>query len=208
MNQIKRIKEKLVKLKEVDSIFQLFGAGKHQYCLNSTKTEGELVTFERIHKIQLPVGYRAFLTQVGNGGAGPYYGLEPLENGQYEDLDSPNQAYLIDLGQPFPHTEPWNLDFGEPPEEGAPDEESYYEERDKIYYDSKWINGLLRIANFGCGVFMNLVVNGAEYGTIWVDDRGNEQGSYPDPYFETTERLNFLDWYELWLDRSLEELAT
>ncbi len=112
MNQIERIKEKLVRLKEVDSIYQIFGAGKHQCYLNPTKTEGELVTFERIHKIQLPASYRAFLAQVGNGGAGSYYGLEPLENSQYEDLDSHNQAYLIDLSQPFPHTEPWNLDFG------------------------------------------------------------------------------------------------
>jgi hypothetical protein len=55
---------------------------------------------------------------------------------------------------------------------------------------------------------MNLMVNGNEYGHIWFDDRCNDQGIYPDPYFEVKERLTFLDWYEIWLDRSVKEKNT
>lgn len=82
-----------------------------------------------------------------------------------------------------------------------------YEEIDKLkektFYDDNFINWLLRVSNFGCGIRLNLVVNGAEKGNIWVDDRTNNNGQFPDPYFETTERMDFLKWYETWLDISL-----
>ena len=71
------------------------------------------------------------------------------------------------------------------------------------YYHSKWANGLLRIANYGCGTFINLVTNGPEYGKIWVDDRQNEGGIYPDHLRKNSQRLTFLEWYELWLDQML-----
>lgn len=55
---------------------------------------------------------------------------------------------------------------------------------------------------------MNLVVNGKEYGNIWVDDRCNDGGIYPDRYFGNEERITFLAWYELWLDKSLSEVES
>lgn len=35
--------------------------------------------FEARYNVKLPPEYVFFITQVGNGGAGPYYGLYPLE---------------------------------------------------------------------------------------------------------------------------------
>jgi len=55
---------------------------------------------------------------------------------------------------------------------------------------------------------MNLVVNGTEYGNIWVDDRCNDAGIYPDQHFGNKGRITFLAWYEAWLDKSLNEIAT
>jgi hypothetical protein len=55
-------------------------------------------------------------------------------------------------------------------------------------------------------VSLNLIVKGLSYGEIWTDDRANSNGIYPDHYMGNTERLGFLDWYELWLDRSINEL--
>ena len=205
--RINRIKDKLQHLSELDSEHSIFGSETHKYELNPPKTEGELQTFEQKHQIRLPIEYRTFLKEVGNGGAGPYYGLEPLEHGRFTDLDSRNEDWLIDLSAPFPHTERWNMDFGPVPEEDTPEEQEYWRKRDEEYFDDKWIKGMLRVSNFGCGVSMNLIVNGTEFGNIWVDDRGNDQGIYPDPYFEVDHRLNFLDWYELWLDRSLKEVT-
>lgn len=76
-----RIKEKLQKLAQFDPQCTLFGAAKHKYSLNPKKTPLELESFEAQHNLTLPQEYRDFLIQLGNGGAGPYYGLFSLEEG-------------------------------------------------------------------------------------------------------------------------------
>ncbi len=206
--QLDRIINKLKMLRELDKSFHIFGSKIHKYKFNSCKSEEELRFFEKENNIILPLGYREFLKYIGNGGAGPYYGLEALENGRYVDLDYKKEENLIDLSKPFEFTESWNFDFTELEEMDSKTEE----DEEKIerylyenYYHNKFINGLLRISNFGCGVSINLVVNGKEKGKIWVDDRANDNGIYPDHYFENDEKLNFLDWYELWLDNSISE---
>lgn len=191
--QLNRIQEKLALLKRYDSSYQVFGAMKHRYQLNPVKTSEELTAFEETHKIKLPEGYRAFLTTIGNGGAGPYYGMEKLESGIFIDLDYPSDNDRIDLSTEFAFTEPWNLDFRSM-------SEAEYKAAQDDYYHPKWASGLLRIANYGCGISINMVVNGKEYGKIWMDDRCNDGGIYPEHYFGNTARLGFLDWYELWLD--------
>lgn len=203
--QIERIKTKFDKLKQLDKNFEVFGSEKHKYKFNQTKSEKELIDFEENNGIKLPIEYKEFLMQIGNGGAGPYYGLEPIENGLFADLDYKNENNLNDLSKPFPHSKHWNLDFGEVTDEN---EGAYFKQKDEEYYQNKWANGLLRVSNFGCGVSMNLVVNGKEYGNLWVDDRCNDQGIYPNPYIENRKRITFLDWYELWIDTELKKLLT
>ncbi|XZF15631.1 SMI1/KNR4 family protein [Chitinophagaceae bacterium MMS25-I14] len=200
--QINRIKDKLDKLRNADHDFEIFGSETHEYKLKPSKTEQELEKFETENQITLPEEYREFLLYVGNGGAGPYYGLEPLEDGRETDLDFKNGKDLIELSKPFPFTEHWNVEFEEMNDENY---EEIEQQKVEKYYDNKFVNGLLRISNFGCGVRMNVVVNGQEKGNIWVDDRVNENGLFPDPYFDATGKITFLDWYELWLDKSLIE---
>lgn len=199
--RIERIKEKLGKLKQEDAALQVFGASSHLYELNPVKEEKELLAFEKKYNIRLPEGYRDFLLHIGNGGAGPYYGLQKLEDGLYDDLDRKEEDCLIDPSVEFPHTEPWNMEF---PDNGTDEE---YSTRDEIYFSTKWTSGVLRICNFGCGIFINLVVKGQEYEYIWVDDRCSNNGIYPDHYFGNNEKIDFLSWYELWLDQSLKKAA-
>ena len=179
--QIMEIEEKLKKLKAKDKELTLFGSEEHKYAFNKPLSKEEINAFESKHHIHLPEGYRHFLLDIGNGGAGPYYGLEPLSEPQ------------SDLSKKFPHKSTWN---------------EYDEVNEEEYFSSKWIDGFLKISNFGCGVSLGLVVNGDEYGTIWVDDRANGNGIYPDPYFEQkeNERTTFLDWYEMWLEHCFLEL--
>lgn len=200
--QIKIIKQKLDELTLRDTKFQIFGAPVHRYRKRSRLSEHEVKSFEKRYSIQLPPDYREFILQISNGGAGPYYGLEPLENGLYQDLDHKESDNLTNPALEFPLTEAWNLEFMDL-EEG-----SYVETKEIEYFDNKWTNGLLRISNFGCGVSLNLVVNGKEYGNIWVDDRCNDGGIFPDPYFGNEGRISFLTWYELWLDKSLSQLLS
>lgn len=191
--QINRIKEKLATLKSLDTNLSSFGVQKHKYELNPTISESEIEDFEKTYQISLPLGYREFLKQVGNGGAGPYYGLESLEDSRYVDLDYKGDNF-VDISQPFMLSDYWN-----PIQEIDNQEE--YEAYQEEYMHDKWINGMIKLSNFGCGVFIHLVVNGNEYGNIWVDDRGNDAGIYPDYYLsKDDQRIDFLSWYEAWLD--------
>ena len=199
-NQLSRIQSKLNQLKANDPAHLLFGASKHRYSPGHTITEAEIQKFEARYAIALPPGYRLFLLELGNGGAGPYYGLETLQDSVYADLDYKRDGEFIDPSKEFPFAAAWNIDFSDK------DEAEYNRLQDE-YHDGKYSNGILRLSNFGCGVSINLVVNGKEYGNIWVDDRGNEGGIYPDVQFATSARIDFLTWYETWLDRSLLELA-
>jgi hypothetical protein len=137
-----------------------------------------------------PAHLLAKLTDVGNGGAGPYYGLFSLE--QYDE-------YLDDLpadflARPFPHSAAWNADEAELDARAVSPEYTYF--------GNAWVQGALRICHYGCGVFLLLAVNGAARGSIWADDRGSDQGIYPWGNF-----TSFTAWYEDWLDRSLEQLT-
>ncbi|BDI18434.1 hypothetical protein ANSO36C_42360 [Nostoc cf. commune SO-36] len=68
-----------------------------------------------------------------------------------------------------------------------------------------------------------LVVTGEQPGKIWIDDRTNDNGIYPtsltfcnafhdinpdDFYPDSDEEqpLSFYDWYEDWLNRSLDQI--
>lgn len=186
LTAIGRIQQKLLALRDLDAECKLFGSDFHGYVMNPPISENKIKQFEALYKIILPSGYREFIKKIGNGGAGPYYGLERLEHTVFADLDYRDENDLLDPSEPFPLTQAWNQVMTKDEEE---------------YFDNKWVTGLLRICNFGCGVSLNLVVNGEEYGNIWVDDRCSDGGIYPDPYFGRQERTTFLQWYELWLDR-------
>jgi len=100
-----------------------------------------LAAFESANRIRLPNDYRRFLAIVGNGGAGPFYGLAPLNaDGQ-------------DLSRPFPFTTATDA-FAD-------------EELERLLNFRVGYPGILEICDHGCAVFSCLVVNGPAYGTIW-----------------------------------------
>ena len=53
---------------------QVFGAGKHQYRLGPVLALEEIRRVETQRQMKFPEEYVFYLTQVGDGGAGPYYG--------------------------------------------------------------------------------------------------------------------------------------
>lgn len=193
--QLTRVKEKLVELKKLDRAFSIFGASVHRYRLNDHLSDSEIGSFEDAHKIELPTDYRNFTRFLGNGGAGPFSGLGTLENGIFGDMDSPNANYKLDLSKPFQYVSAWNI---EAQAESGDDDIAADD-----YYDHSHANSLLRLCNFGCGVFINLVVKGPKYGHIWTDDRVNYQGLYPSIELKNEGKVSFIAWYELWLDESI-----
>ena len=206
--QLETIKSKIEQLKTLDRSFTLFGSHNHKYKLNPKLSEKQVREFELVHNVTLPNGYVDFLTNIGNGGVGPFYGLEPLENTLYTDLDYKRTDSLLNPSEPFPHTQSWNLEFQPTVEEDVDDEEYYSQltEFEEKYYDNQQMDGAIAICNCGCAISLNLIVNGQEYGNVWTDDRASNKGIYPSQELGNKDKIAFLDWYELWLDNSLNEI--
>lgn len=60
---------------------RVFGADVHGFRLNPPLPEVDVMAFENTHNVSLPHDFSQFLTKVGNGGAGPFYGVFPLGKG-------------------------------------------------------------------------------------------------------------------------------
>ena len=69
----------LEKAQIADADLKQFGAKNHKYQWNPPAALADVEAFEREIGVTLPEGYRDFLLQVGDGGAGPFYGLFSLK---------------------------------------------------------------------------------------------------------------------------------
>ena len=164
---------------------QPFGAELHAFRRKRRLTEPQVTAFERRYSVKLPPEYRAFITGVANGGAGPAYGMYSLA----EAVTSMRGRVPDDfLRTPFPHTDAYNPFLDEEDEEDEEDEAGPSD----LYQAA----GTLVLCHEGCGILHLLVVKGPSRGQMWVDDRCNDQGLYP-------LEVKFLDWYERWLDSTL-----
>lgn len=199
--QLERMPAKLMNLRNLDPDLELFGVENHEYEMAPVWKQEDIAQFEQKWQIELPGEYKAWLLHMGTGGVGPYYGLENPDDGVYAVLGYDDELNAI--SDPFQFTEAWNWNY-----EWFDDskEEEEWEALEHEYFDPKWSAGMLRISDYGCGISINLIVKGASYGEIWVDDRANQTGIHPYQYLGNTNRLRFLDWYELWLDRSIHEM--
>jgi hypothetical protein len=149
------------RLRLLDQRRVVFGSGKHDYSFAPVLGAEQVLAFEQRHSIVLPAEYRAFITQVGNGGAGPFYGVLPMS------LESPQI------------TQPWT-----------------YDTRHEVVADEEFDTdppGAITIAEYGCGIFVLLIVNGHRAGEIWWDAR-YETGFDPIEQTDGT-RLRFDNWW-------------
>ncbi|MFE2151704.1 SMI1/KNR4 family protein [Streptomyces lavendulae] len=158
-----------------------FGARTHRYALAAPLAPAAVGGFEDLHGIRLPPQYRAFVTAVGDGPAGPGHGLLPLVtprpeavagedwavDGEWEDDRRPGRA-----AAPFPLTAPRPGPLGRG--------------------DGELAAGTLTLAEEGCGLYLRLVLNGPYAGQVWrLDpDWGGFVPAAPD----------FRAWYTDWLE--------
>ena len=186
----------------------IFGEDSHRYELHRALSEEEVSAFEAEHGVRLPDDYRQFLTRVGNGGAGPYYGLFRL--GEMDDgLDyGPWGDFVGHLSLPFPHTNAWNDLTGKPDDQMVPDSDEYdylIETFDQKYYDPRQVDGAIPICHLGCALRQWLIICGPEAGNVWCDDRADYGGLRP---LQSPERIrtSFFEWYREWLDEVLSKV--
>ncbi|MEV5576782.1 SMI1/KNR4 family protein [Spirillospora sp. NPDC052269] len=168
-----QVRTGLAEMRRADPDLKTFGAGAHEYTLNPPLSRAALASFESRHGIRLPGEYRDFLLRVGNGGAGPYYGLFPLDHYPTQDvLPSENPDFLRTA---FPHDRPWDPPYDTPG-----------------YEDDDHITGSLPIVHEGCGYIIRLVITGPERGNLWLDGRCSDMGIHP-------LGDSFRPWYNTWL---------
>lgn len=75
---IEELRSLLEKARTADAELKQFGAKNHKYQWNHPASLKEIEKFEQETGISFPDGYRNFLLQAGNSGAGPFYGLFSL----------------------------------------------------------------------------------------------------------------------------------
>lgn len=74
-----QFKDVVNKLGDVDRDFKVFGSCVHKYKFNEVLSEEEINMFEQKATFKLPLILKEFYKNVGNGGAGPSYGIYGLD---------------------------------------------------------------------------------------------------------------------------------
>jgi hypothetical protein len=197
--RLDRIAEKLRRLRDLDRQFSVFGSDSHQYRLGPPLSERALAQCEERLGLQLPTAYRLFVTRIGEEGAGPYYGLFPLDGSDPEDITEPDQ-----LRKPFRWAQAFNpYDWEDPcrQEDVWCDEEEYVDE-ETVPQIILSVPGALYICHYGCAIRFFLIVKGQCLGEVWRDSQADDAGVMPE-CGPDGRHLGFLDWYEKWLDEGI-----
>lgn len=174
--------ELISRAKEMDKKCEQFGANKHKYNLNPVISLAKVRDFEQRHRIRLPQGYVDFLTQVGNGGAGPDYGIYSLEEVELENFyDHSNVCchYTLAKDQPNYYTLPYTIDGKDTMLNSQFTKEKWnkwYNRLEELSdngnddgYDAMQVeayNGLLQIVCSGCEYCIMLICSGDWFGEV------------------------------------------
>jgi len=157
-----------------------YGVEWHRFKLDAPSPEALVAEFEERHEVALPPAYRLFVTELGDGGAGPGTGLPRLDT----SCDAPCRAGH--LARPSPYL---------PGPRYPNDWEERYEEAPGP--DRVFLPGTLTVASHGCSLVTQLVVTGPARGRLFNVDAGASPGPY------VVEDADFLAWYERWLDEAI-----
>lgn len=187
----------LEKAHQIDRNCELFGASKHKYRLNPPISETTVRKVEERYGFQLPEDYVHFITKIGNGGAGPDYGIMSFEDSLLtKDKSNFQEAYRSGLKKPclLRQVRPEEI------EDYAFSKEAYEKNPDKFFVcvqehgesdDDCFDNVFFTLGTHGCQYDFGLVVSGERKGQVF--DTDNEQ-SY---IFAAS---SFDEFYRQWLE--------
>jgi len=223
---ITTLEKKMKILQKLDKKFTLFGSENHKYKLNPPLSENELSDYEKQYNLVIPKEYREFIACLGDGGFGPFYGLLPLRNNDkmlLKEESSDDEGLSCEF--PFPKHTPFlinddaeltllNKDLLKYYEAGLAEEEdttySLLSAREEYLYKTA-TTGVSFLCHEGCGMYNVLIMKGESAGTVWhLDFSGGGEwlGIAPLVTHDTKQSLSFYDWYNIWLDRAIEEITT
>ncbi|MDQ3800087.1 MAG: SMI1/KNR4 family protein [Acidobacteriota bacterium] len=129
--------EKLERLKNLDKQFQVFGAEEHQYILNSPLPDEVIDEIAEEIEIPLPLELKRFYAEVGNGIAGPDYGLIDIYG-----------LRGIRANAPYVDVEALKRKLG------------------RKYLDEGNLSGLVSVVAQGCGHEICLITSGEKVGKV------------------------------------------
>lgn len=204
----KYVLDKLEGKRKLDPDCIGFGVERHRYKLRPPIKEKKLEKLEQEFGIELPGEYREFLLSIGNGGAGPSYGLYSIQGaltGKDPTYRYPSSPVGEEIRQEFIRPEEHTGDY-------IPDEV-----------------GILILCQHGCANDDFLVLNGDEKGTVWEmlewvghlvpmlkepidltyinkipeDQKKEEERKWISRHLaaKKEEQMSFNDWYSAWLEK-------
>jgi len=181
--QIERLRHKLDRLLDICQRYPSFAKEHRIAAPNAPLAEAEIERFESERGVQLPEDYREFVAGIAHGGPGPYQGILRLESwaeaAPWPCGDAP-QDYLAGpclLRPDMPRDEHWYEALG--------------------CSHQRRFQGTMAVCRQGGTRYGLLIVTGPCRGRIVLADLA--QGP---PRFAP--QVKFLDWYEDWLDETLE----
>jgi hypothetical protein len=147
----------------------VFGAFMHHYQLNKTLSEDEVSAFEKKYQFALPNDYRQYIKKVNNGGVGPFYGMYSFEDSTIAlnsgSIDESTFINHLDknpnhYSQTFPITdaevEAYLLEKVKNPQQ-----------QPKPIKLPANAGGYLFLAEYGCGGYYIMPINGNSAGEVW-----------------------------------------
>lgn len=194
------IRNRLEELDRLDPDRKVFASHSHQYRLNPPLTIDQVERIESRLGFRLPEQYRRFVTEFADGGAGPFYGIQPLAPLLEVITNRERHSWVPFL---FPAT--------------AEEMQSLNDEAFDV---------ALPICEFGCGTDFYLILAGPEQGNVWIESEygwnpallsESHLPNGPDVEIDDTLsaairspqalRLEFMDWYLKWLDKALQKVS-
>ncbi len=184
----KDVRRKLDRKRELDLEFKAFGACKHKYHLEGPISEEKVRLIEERYSFQLPDDYRRFITEVGNGGAGPGYGLNSFNVNDNEALKWCSKPFIL-MADHKPDD-----DIDDLLDRLDAQDTKFCDSLITAFQDNIMFAGNLVLAGYGCGETRNLIVNGPCKGEVWAFD-GTQNCIIRN-------KQSFMDWYMSWIDSS------
>lgn len=159
MNFVNEVKSLAELARERNPHPQEFGAIKHGYKFNPTIGIDKVREFETKCGLKLPDTYVLYLTQIGNGGAGPDYGLFALE--EIKGFYNPEAEIFLDKKD---NTMEW-AEMCRIHDELLDNDNDEY-----LKIEERALNGSVIIGTPGCTMYTVLMCEGENYGKIGVVD--------------------------------------
>lgn len=195
----------------MDEKCQMFGASRHKYLLNPPIRKSFVRQVEERYGFQLPEDYFHFITEVGDGGAGPDYGISPFSafmiEGKSPGSEKFREAYRRSLTEPFT---PRPMLINEVEEYAIATRKAYEQDPGRYFIYEKQdenelcdTSGFLVLGTHGCQWDFGLIISGEKRGQVFDTDNEGAYGFVA---------CSFEQFYQNWLDwisdkeRFLEEL--